>query len=82
MLKLLTVAEVAQLLRLSPATIYALVRRGQLTACRIGVGRGVIRIEENELDRYLGRNAPLTFTATQQKRTPTRVRLKHIRLIP
>jgi excisionase family DNA binding protein len=50
---LLKVAEVAQLLRIHPTSVYRLVERGDLHAVRIGES-GPIRIRRGELDRFLG----------------------------
>ena len=48
--QLLTVAEAAKVLRLTPATTYKLVRSGAVPATRV---RGSIRIRAVELDRVL-----------------------------
>ena len=48
-----TVTEVAEKLKVSPACVYALVDAGKLSCYRIGVGRGVIRISEAQLQLYL-----------------------------
>ena len=51
---LLTVPEAANLLRLSPATVYDKVEAGELAAVRLGHGpRPRIRIEADELRRYV-----------------------------
>lgn len=47
-----TVKEAAKILRVSPATVYALVANGVLPHCRVGVGRGVIRIRDEDLERF------------------------------
>jgi excisionase family DNA binding protein len=46
-----TVAEVAQMLRVSNMTVYRLVQSGQLPAVRIGRS---YRIRSDDVDRYLG----------------------------
>ena len=52
--ELLTPSEVAQRLRVSVQTVYGLVQRGLIPAVRIGaVGRGVIRVSEEDLRAYL-----------------------------
>lgn len=48
--RLLTAAEVADLLRVSTMTIYRLVRRGELPAVRVGRN---YRVREDDLTRYL-----------------------------
>ena len=50
---LLKVKDAAQRLCVSTGTIYALCERGQLPHSRIGVGRGTIRIDEQDLAVYL-----------------------------
>ena len=46
----LTVAEVADLLRVSTMTVYRLVQAGQLPAIRVGRS---YRIREDDVDKYL-----------------------------
>lgn len=48
--RLLTVAEVAALLRVSTMTVYRLIKAGQLPALRIGKS---YRVPEEDVDRYL-----------------------------
>jgi len=50
MTQMLTVREVAERLRVSPATVYRWVRRGKLEALRIG---GTTRIEEEALSEFI-----------------------------
>jgi excisionase family DNA binding protein len=45
----LTVAEAAHWLKVSPSTIYAMCAAGKLEHCRIGIGRGTIRIKKSAL---------------------------------
>jgi excisionase family DNA binding protein len=52
-LDLLTVTEVAVLLRLSPAAVYALCRSGQLPHHRLGQGKSAIRINKADVVVYL-----------------------------
>lgn len=49
-LQLLTVAEVADLLRVSNMTVYRLIKGGELPALRVGKN---FRIREQDLDDYL-----------------------------
>lgn len=75
---LLTVRETAERLKVSPATVYALVSSGQLACHRIGTGRGTIRISEGNIEAYL---QECQFEAAGKPTPPTpRPRLKHIRL--
>lgn len=71
------VKEVATRLDVSLNTIYALVSDGKLRCCRIGRGRGVIRISEEQLDEFLRSAEPHPVAEVPQAR---RVKLKHIHL--
>lgn len=48
--QLLTVAEVAELLRVSTMTVYRLIRSGELPAVRVGRN---YRVRQRDLDGYL-----------------------------
>jgi excisionase family DNA binding protein len=48
--RLLTVAEVATVIRVSRMTVYRLIRRGQLKAIRVGRN---YRVREDDLGEYL-----------------------------
>lgn len=52
--RFLTVADVAEVLNMRPATVVALVRRGDLRGIQVG-GRGQWRVEDVELDAYIAR---------------------------
>ena len=52
--RFLTLADVAEVLSTSSAQVYALVRRGDLPAIRIG-GRGQWRVEASQLEAYIAR---------------------------
>ncbi|HXH81254.1 helix-turn-helix domain-containing protein [Nocardioides sp.] len=52
--RFLTLADVAEVLNTSSAQVYALVRRGDLPAIKIG-GRGQWRVEATELEKYIER---------------------------
>ena len=52
--RFLLLADVAEILNTSSAQVYALVRRGDLKAAKIG-GRGQWRVEASELERYIER---------------------------
>ena len=52
--RFLQLADVAEILNISSAQAYALVRSGELPAIKIG-GRGQWRIETTELERYIER---------------------------
>ena len=48
--RFLTVAEVANLMRVSNMTVYRLINAGELAAVRVGKS---YRIREDDIDRYL-----------------------------
>lgn len=50
--RFLTLADVAEVLNTSSAQVYALVRRGDLPAIKIG-GRGQWRVESAKLEEYI-----------------------------
>ena len=52
--RFLTLADVAEVLNISAAQAYALVRSGDLRAIKVG-GRGQWRVEEAELESYIQR---------------------------
>jgi excisionase family DNA binding protein len=52
--RFLTLADVAEVLNTSSAQVYALVRRGDLPAIKIG-GRGQWRVEGEQLEAYIRR---------------------------
>jgi excisionase family DNA binding protein len=54
MARFLQLADVAEVLNISAAQTYALVRSGELPAIKIG-GRGQWRVEESELEAYIQR---------------------------
>lgn len=51
---LLTVGEVAQMMRVSNMTVYRLIKSGQLSAVRVGKN---YRIRRADVDRYLTERA-------------------------
>lgn len=76
--ELLTVREVAGLLRVSQNCVYELVGRGRLACYRVGsTGRGAIRIRREDVEAYLG--ACRTQKGEEAARLP-RPRLKHLSL--
>jgi excisionase family DNA binding protein len=50
--RFLTLTDVAEVLNTSSAQVYALVRRGELPAIKLG-GRGQWRIEATRLEEYI-----------------------------
>lgn len=63
--RFLQLADVAEVLNISAAQAYALVRSGELPAIKVG-GRGQWRVEEAELEAYITRMYEQTraFVAT------------------
>jgi excisionase family DNA binding protein len=73
-----TVRDVAAILHVSAATVYALCAQRKLAHIRVGAGRGTIRIRQEDLDAFIA-------GATVQPGEPTAPRpppaaLKHIKL--
>ncbi len=64
---MLSVAEAAKLLGVKPGLVYGLCASRRLRFCKIGVGRGVIRIPEDALDEYV---RSVTFGAEEVGATP------------
>jgi excisionase family DNA binding protein len=52
--RFLTLADVAEVLNVSAAQVYALVRSGRLPAIKVG-GRGQWRVERERLEAYIQR---------------------------
>jgi len=52
--RFIQLADVAEILDISSAQAYALVRSGELTAIKVG-GRGQWRVESSELESYIQR---------------------------
>ena len=65
--RLLTVHEVAGIMRVSNMTVYRLIRSGELKAARVGRG---YRIRESEVDAYLDRGAYLDRDASLRGAAP------------
>jgi len=64
--RFLTLADVAEVLATSTAQVYALVRRGELRAIKIG-GRGQWRVENVELEAFIKR----MYDQVEAETTPT-----------
>lgn len=54
-MKLLTIPEVAEAMKVSVKTVRRLITRGALPAFKVG-DRGQLRVEEQELQRYIKSN--------------------------
>jgi excisionase family DNA binding protein len=66
--RFLTLADVAEILNTSTAQVYALVRRGDLPAIKIG-GRGQWRVEATELEGYIQRAYAETRSMLQREQS-------------
>ena len=72
----MTVKQAAVRLEVSVSTVYGLIAAGKLRCSRVGLGRGVIRISDEQLSGYLKAAEPGPVTAAPAPR----LRLKHLRL--
>lgn len=63
--RFLTLADVAEVLNTSSAQVYAMVRRGELEAIKIG-GRGQWRVESSKLEEYIADAYRATRTFVDQ----------------
>lgn len=63
--RFLTLADVAEVLNTSSAQVYALVRRGDLPAIKIG-GRGQWRVERSQLEDFIQRMYAETRSFVQE----------------
>ncbi len=63
--RFLTLTEVAEVLNTSSAQVYAMVRRGELPAIKIG-GRGQWRVERDRLEDYIQEQYKATQEYVQQ----------------
>jgi len=74
---LLTVREVAGILRVSQSLVYQLVETHKLACHRIGSPHGAIRISAADIDAYL---AQCRHDQLDEIPKPPRPRLKHLKL--
>ena len=75
--RLLTVEEVAQTLRCSRSTVYALISSAKITGLRIGPNSGGIRISVEDFQAYLDTCRVEPARPRQAGRLP---KLKHLRI--
>jgi excisionase family DNA binding protein len=64
--RFLQLADVAEILNISPRQAYAIVNSGELPAIRVG-GRGQWRIEATELEDYIQRKYAETRAMVQSR---------------
>ena len=75
------VKDAAVKLEVSIATVYSLVAAGRLRCCRVGMGRGAIRISEEQMAEYLkGAERVVDTMPAPAAPTPPRYRPKHVRI--
>lgn len=78
-LPLLTVRELAERLRVSLATAYALLKQGKILAIRVGVRGGGLRVRASDVEQFLvAMTRPVAVAEAAAK--PVRIRLKHLKL--
>jgi excisionase family DNA binding protein len=73
---LLTVRQAAEQLGVSQSLVYGLISSRQLRHCRIGNGRGTLRIPVDAIGEYLAR---CTFDVKEEKPAAPPVKLKYLR---
>jgi len=66
--RFLQLADVAEMLSISPRQAYALVNSGELPAIRVG-GRGQWRVEGSELENYIQRKYAETRAMVESRPT-------------
>lgn len=73
----MTVKQAAERLEISPSLVYSLAAAGKLRFCRLGHGRGRIRIPEDAVGEYLAR---CTFGIREEKPAAPMPKLRHLSL--
>lgn len=71
----MTVKQAAVRLEVSAATVYALIAAGRLRCHRIGLGRGCIRLSEEQVAEYLARDTPPASAPVVSPYRPKHVRI-------
>lgn len=72
-----TPKEIAATLKVSVSTVYGLVETGKLSTHRIGVGRGAIRVSEEDLIAFLAASRTESRNGPLRRQRP---KLKHLRI--
>lgn len=77
-----TVKQVAEQLNISATCVYQLVSTGKLACHRIGIGRGAIRVSEDDLRAFISasRNESEHLPPSPSQRLPSVREFKHLRL--
>lgn len=73
-----TVKQAAEKLGVASATIYSLCNCRRLKHQRIGLGRGVIRIRQEDLERYM--NGATVEPEEPTAPPPPRTKLQHLKI--
>ena len=76
-MSLLSVKDTAAKLGVIPGLVYSLIAGRKLRYCRVGNGRGRLRVPAEAVDEYLSRS---TFAPQEPKAPAVRVRLKHLKI--
>lgn len=77
----LTVNEVAARLKVSRNTIYQMVKVGELPSIRLGVGRGAIRVMQDDLQHYIEAKRVVPPDIKEDSINGSKpVKLKHLRI--
>lgn len=76
--RFLTLVDVAEVLNTSSAQVYALVRRGELPAIKIG-GRGQWRVESSQLEEFIARMYAETKTFVDEHPMDAPVETEEVR---
>jgi len=74
---LLTINEVAAILKVSKSLVYGMIASGKIACHRIGNGRGAIRVRNEDLEQFIAHCR--VETEIPPVRVP-RPKLKHLRL--
>lgn len=77
---MLTIAEVAERLKVSDSCVRRLVDAGDIPSIRVGLGRGRIRVTEEDLDLYLNCNRIAGKKKPTQPLEPRRS-LEHLKVV-
>lgn len=48
--------EACEYLKISPPTMYRIIKNGEITYSKIGTGRGTYRFRQEDLDAYVEKN--------------------------
>jgi len=71
-MKLLTIQEVAEAMRISDRTVRRLIKRGDITAYKVG-DRGQLRVKERDLELYVDSQRVQVQETRESSEEPTEV---------